>query len=210
MLYLIKTCHLKLSIRTKVLSPEEIKAISAAVQLGSPYTVAEAAMKISSLRNAMKNVFLKEVDKQCSNLCARKCAQPSVLRVPSEHHKSLVEFQWNSILTEMKEGAPDVLDFMVTMAVPQLKGNDGRQIMPLCTAYGILMNVRCRELSLIQKMNAVLLGVGSATKRVRLYFISFHSYIIDNTHTILFRKCNLIRTFNIIAFNSLFLCIVFY
>lgn len=51
------------------------------------------------------------------------------------------------------------------MAVPQLKGNDGRQIMPLCTAYGILMNVRCRELSLIQKMNAVLLGVGSATKR---------------------------------------------
>ena len=67
----------------------------------------------------------------------------------------------------MKELAPDVLDFMVAMAVPQLKGHDGRQIMPLCTAYGILMNVRCRELSLIQKMNAVLLGVGSATKRVR-------------------------------------------
>jgi hypothetical protein len=86
-----------------------------------------------------------------------------------------VEFRWNNILTEMKERAPDVLDFMVAMAVPQLKGSDGRQIMPLCTAYGILMNVRCRELSLIQKMNAVLLGVGSATKRVRQYLISFYS-----------------------------------
>jgi len=75
----MKTCHLKLSIRTKVLSPEETKAISDAVQLASPYEVAEAAMRISSLRNAMKNVFLKEVDKQCSNLCARKSAQPSVL-----------------------------------------------------------------------------------------------------------------------------------
>ena len=171
MLNLMKTCHLKLSIRTKVLSPEETKAISAAVQLASPYAVAETAMKMSSLRNAIKNVFLREVDKQCSNLCARKSVQPSVLRVPSEHHKSLVEFQWNNILTEMKECAPDVLDFMVAMAVPQLKGSDGRQIMPLCTAYGILMNVRCRELSLVQKMNAVLLGVGSATKRVRQYLI---------------------------------------
>ena len=80
-------------------------------------------------------MFLKEVDKRYSNLCARKSAQPSVLRVPSEHHKSLVQFHWNNILTEMKERAPDVLDFMVAMAVPQLKGSDGRQIMPLCTAY---------------------------------------------------------------------------
>ncbi|KAK2568941.1 hypothetical protein P5673_007016 [Acropora cervicornis] len=37
--------------------------------------------------------------------------------------------------------------------------------MPLCNAYGILMNVRCRELSLVQKINAVLLGVGGARKR---------------------------------------------
>ena len=70
----MKACHRKLSIRTKVLSPEETKAISAAVQLASPYVVAEAAMRKSSLRNAIKNVFLKEVDKQCSNLCARKSA----------------------------------------------------------------------------------------------------------------------------------------
>ena len=87
----MKACHPKLSIRTKVLSPEETKAISAAVQLASPYEVAEAAMRKSSLRNAIKNVFLKEVDKQCSNLCAR----PSVLHVPSEH-KSLVQFHWNN------------------------------------------------------------------------------------------------------------------
>ena len=85
----MKTCHLKLSIRTKVLSPEETKAISAAVHLASPYKVAEAAMRIPSLRNTIKNVFLKEVDKPCSNLCSRKSAQPSVLRVPSEHLKSL-------------------------------------------------------------------------------------------------------------------------
>ena len=52
----------------------------------------------------------------------------------------------------MRERAPDVLDFMATAAIPKLKGNDGRQVMPFCTAYGILMNVRSRELSLVQKM----------------------------------------------------------
>ena len=76
MIYLMKAYHPKLSIRTKVSSPEETKAISAAVQLASPYEVAEAAMRKSSLRNAIKNGFLKEVDKQCSNLCARKSARP--------------------------------------------------------------------------------------------------------------------------------------
>ncbi|XP_044167178.1 uncharacterized protein LOC114977615 [Acropora millepora] len=65
----------------------------------------------------------------------------------------------------MRERAPDVLDFMATVAIPKLKGNEGRQVMPLCTAYGILMNVGCREFSLVQKINAVLLGVGGATER---------------------------------------------
>ena len=59
----------------------------------------------------------------------------------------------------MRERAPDVLDFMATVAIPILKENDEREVMPLCTAYGILINVSCRELSLVQKINAVLLGV---------------------------------------------------
>ena len=41
----------------------------------------------------------------------------------------------------------DVCHFMVAMAVLKVKGNDGRQIIPLATAYSILMNIRCRELS---------------------------------------------------------------
>ena len=73
--HLMKTYHLKLSTRTKVLSPEQTKAISGAVQLASLYEVAETAMRISSLRNAIKNVFLKEVDKQCSQpMCQKKCS----------------------------------------------------------------------------------------------------------------------------------------
>ena len=117
-----------------------------------------------------------------------KSAQPSVLCVPSEHHKSLVEFHWNSTLTEMKEHAPDVLNFMVAMAVLQLKGSGGRQMMPLCTAYGILMNVRCREPSLIKKNECCFAGCPKCNKKGQTIPHIFSSYLLDNTHLILFPR----------------------
>ena len=71
------------------------------------------------------------------------------------------------ILNEMKDWAPDVLDFLATIAVPNLKDNGG-QAAPLCVAYGVSMNQRFRQLSLVQKITSVLLGTGSATKEVIL------------------------------------------
>ena len=57
-------------------------------------------------------------------------------------------------LTEMKQHAPDVLDVLATIAVPEIKEHAAEQkIPPLCTAYGIFMNPRWKELSLIQKVN---------------------------------------------------------
>ena len=123
------------------MSPEDCKHVIDTTQSANPHQIAEAIMKILLLRNAVKNVFLKDVNSQCERLRVRTTCQSSVLREPCKNPKSLVEFKWETILTEMKERAPDVLDFLVAMAVPKLKGNDGRQIMPLCTAYGILMNV---------------------------------------------------------------------
>lgn len=148
------------------MGPEESEEIIAAANTSNSYILAEAVMKIPSLRNAVKGLYLKLVDEQCSRLCLRTTV---ISRIPSAQHKNLVEFKWEAILKEMEERAPDVLDFLVAMAIPKLKGNDGRQVIPLCTAYGILMNVRCRELSLVQKINAVVLAVGNATKRVNIY-----------------------------------------
>ena len=67
---------------------------------------------------------------------------------------------------EMRQHAPDVLDFLATIAVSQIKKDSEQQIPPLCKAHGILMHSRWKELSLIQKFNGVLLGFGNATERV--------------------------------------------
>ena len=67
---------------------------------------------------------------------------------------------------ELHERVPEVLDFLVTVALPRAKKCEEKNIAPLCEAYGILMNIRWQEFSLIQKINTILLGVGHTTARV--------------------------------------------
>ena len=66
----------------------------------------------------------------------------------------------------MKERVPDVLDVLAAVAIPNVTAHEdsAKQIAPLCTAYGILMFTRWKELSLIQKMNSILLSIGHATE----------------------------------------------
>ena len=69
----------------------------------------------------------------------------------------------------MKERVPDVLDVLAACCSNSkctAHEDSAKQIAPLCTAYGILMFTRWKELSLIQKMNSILLSTGHATERV--------------------------------------------
>ena len=77
-------------------------------------------------------------------------------------------FSWEKVITEMMEHVPDVLNVLVAVGIPNVKAHEDskKQIAPLCTAYGILMFTRWKELSLIQKMNSILLSTGHATERV--------------------------------------------
>ncbi|KAL9977662.1 hypothetical protein ACROYT_G015091 [Oculina patagonica] len=138
------------------------------------------------LRDAVRAVLLRDVDEQCKKLCKDTPSTRSKLNYTEEDGSpsplnnfamyldpnqsltvfvnSLENFTWESIVTEMKQRAPDVLDYLVAIAVPQ-KNQSGEHVPPLCTAYGILMNSRWKELSLIQKINGILLVFRNATKR---------------------------------------------
>lgn len=103
-------------------------------------------------------------------LCGRSPTQTLVLYVPTSQHKFLVDFSWEAIIWQRT--APQmswiscVLLYIITN--PKLKNKLGPQVIPLCTAYSILMYVMCRELFLFQRVNAVLLRVINATKRVNI------------------------------------------
>ena len=78
----------------------------------------------------------------------------------------LLDFNWTTIITEMKDRLPDVLDFIVTVAIPKSVHDDGRQVAPVAAFYAIMMNLRWRELRLVQKLITMVLGVGHATSKV--------------------------------------------
>ena len=104
-------------------------------------------MLLPSVKSCIKYKMLEEIDEQCRDLCVRKNGNngPSVMHVPMKNTKSsLEEFTWLTIIKEMKERAPDVLDFIATISVPVLKKNES-QVPPVCVAYGVMMHARWRE-----------------------------------------------------------------
>ena len=151
--------------KSPILTSDERVQLCKEAMNGVP-AFAQAVMKIPQVKRCVQALVLKEIDDQCQKLCVKTKGQPSVLRTTKDDNKCLSSsFSWVKILTEMKERAPDILDFLVTIAAPKVK-EDGRQVVPICEAYAMLMNIRCRELSLVQKINTIVLGRGGATKKV--------------------------------------------
>lgn len=85
----------------------------------TPDLLAEMIMKCPDLRCAVKRIILRDIDEQWQKLCTRSQEKSSVLRIPRSKHKDLKNFSWNSIILELYERAPDVLDFLVTVALPK-------------------------------------------------------------------------------------------
>jgi hypothetical protein len=153
-----------------MLTEKEAKKLFLAVNTRLPVEICRVIFSLPSLRSSVKYSMMKEIDDQCSKLCIRKRRntgqEPSVLHVKrKDTKKQLEKFTWTNVLEEMKERAPDVLDFLCSISVPKLKDTD-KQVAPLCVAYGILLNNRWKELSLIQKIVTTLFGVGHCTAKV--------------------------------------------
>ena len=151
------------------LQREEIHKLLCALETKLPTEIAKAVMLLPSVKASMKYHFLEEIDQQCRDLCVRKHA-PSVLHVCRNETKSSLEsFTWSSVLQEMKERAPDVLDFIATISVPVVKEKEN-QVPPLCVSYGLMMHTRWKELSLIQKIVTFILGIGHSTAKVNFFW----------------------------------------
>ena len=83
----------------------------------------------------------------------------------------------------MQKRSPDVLDFLDTISFPRAMDDYDSKVPRLCTSYNRLRNTGWNELCLVQKMNPVLLGVGSvATKVLLLHLV--HSLNILCIHHI--------------------------
>lgn len=135
------------------------------VMWGISEEIAKEALKVRSIKGAIKLQLQNELNNQCQSLCVRTLGEPSVLKDSSV--EALESVKCGKIMREMKERAPDVLDFFSTVATPRLKNNVDDQVACICMVYSMMMNQRWQELSLVRKIATVILGVGRKSKKVR-------------------------------------------
>ncbi|KAJ7372492.1 hypothetical protein OS493_018999 [Desmophyllum pertusum] len=118
------------------LQMEEILKLWHALETKIPTEIAKAIMVLPSVKSCMKYLFLEEIDDQCRDLCVRKHGKhgPSILHVSRQDTKSSLEnFTWASIIEEMKERAPDLLDVIATVSVPVVKEKENQ--VPQCVLH---------------------------------------------------------------------------
>ena len=139
----------------------DAKKIIASLNEGKAKTIAETVMGIKAVKEAVKQQFLRDIDRQCENLCLQKKGTPSVLSVRQDSCvEALKNFSWEKVMVEMRDRSPDVLDILATISKQP-------SVPAVCFGYAVLMYQRNFKLGLLQKLLTILLGSGGCSRRVR-------------------------------------------
>ncbi len=108
-------------------------------------------------------IIIPHVEKECSTLCWTH--QPSELWKNDFPNMSM--FTWDKLTNEMASRCPVLLDILLT-AMGYSKDNideiDPPPRLSLC--YAILMQSKNHELTLVQRLNTILMTNGNAKKQV--------------------------------------------
>ncbi len=108
--------------------------------------------------------------------------EPSVLR--NREYSGLRQEKWMAETTaELSTRCPTVAKILSMLLDCDLS-NPGKKLPPMCLIYGIIMFLRCHELSRIQRVNTILLTEGKATTNVSLVLIEH-----EKVHTNIGRFC---------------------
>lgn len=119
----------------------------------------------------MKKKFLLEIAEQCENLGkTKKGEKPSILKDKS--YEAMKSFSWIKILEEGHKRCPDIIDVICTICAPAHREQANRtkkgesRIPAIGLAYAGMMHQANQQLSLVQRMNTMILCHGHAEKAV--------------------------------------------
>ena len=106
-----------------------------------------------TIYQAVHKHILETMNKELINVARR--SEPSVLR--KRTYDGLSESTWmDEVLNEITTRSPTVSDTLCMLLEYPL--NSQKKLPSMCLIYGIIMFLRCHELSRIQRINSVLLS----------------------------------------------------
>lgn len=119
-----------------------------------------------SVSNIASNNCLEMANKELTEIARR--SEPSVLRKRS--YEGMCEENWMTQIThELSSRCPVVKDILSKLL--DITHHPEKKIAAMNLIYGILMFLRCHELSRIQRINTILLTQGHASTDVSILFI---------------------------------------
>lgn len=150
------------------LAPSDRYQLLFACQSGDSEQICNSILSIGSVRKELVNKVTNENDVITSGMTNRKY-DTSVLMKKTQ--KELKCFSWTDVVEEFKENFPDLLYQLLSLMLKtesQCLYTKLEKVLPrLGVIYGILMQGRNQELSLIQRLNSSLLFNSICDVKVR-------------------------------------------
>ena len=136
-----------------------------------PAVIADVIKQRSpSVIAALKLTIKDEIAAACQTLCRR--SDGSVLYSNRNSFETLKEFDFDRVWTEMKSNVNAVSGKNLGMENTEL---DVR--VKFCFLYSVLMNERWHELSLLKRVNTILIIEGGCTKKVCTVFVYLYRFM---------------------------------
>ena len=120
---------------------------------------------------ALKLAIKDEITTACQALCRR--SDGSVLFSNRNSFETLKDSDFDRVWTETKTNVPFFMDIMNAVSGKNL-GMENTELdvrVKFCFLYSVLMNERWHELSLLKRVNTILIIEGGCTKKVCTVFV---------------------------------------
>lgn len=144
----------------------EKSRLQAAVQESNVSLIADGILNCKSLSKAIWEKKIQGIRETILKLTKKR----SQSLLGSNDVENIMSFNWMKVIKEIHDNCPELLDIFVTVGSHDQPRDEESEMMlarRIGMSYGLLMQARCRDLSLVQRMLTVVLTEGGATKKVK-------------------------------------------
>lgn len=137
---------------TRVL-PDDLNSLGKMMCRGTYTQIARAAWRNGKIREKLISFFLKEIDKECCNMCSSK--YPSLLRKTAR--KDILNFSITKLDEEIKRRTPLLRSVLMSASVrkTKIKRSDLYWMPAICMAAAICLKNRSPQMTALQLLNSL-------------------------------------------------------
>ena len=147
---------------------EGLESLGKMLCRGTYKQIAGAVWRNPILKKHVQQLFLREVDRECTALCSLK--NPSCMRSPTK--KDLQTFSFKTFSNELESRAPLLSAVLWTASLRKSKRQDEFWAPAVCMSAAVLLKNRSPCMNAIQLLNTIILyHTGIIVSSIALLFI---------------------------------------